>query len=78
MYEDKDPWPFKCPRCKQEFTEPIGTLKTQAIVRCPGPGCSMRFQMSPDEFSVALDKARSGEYDPFRFTWGRKQNPEAS
>ena len=27
MYEDKDPWPFRCPQCGNEFTEEIGRLK---------------------------------------------------
>jgi integrase len=36
MYEDKDPWPFKCPECGEEFTKEIGWLKTHTEVKCPG------------------------------------------
>ena len=39
MYEDKDPWPFRCPQCGNEFTEEIGRLKAQTPnveVKCPG------------------------------------------
>jgi hypothetical protein len=30
MYDDKDPWPFKCPECGEEFTKEIGWLKAQS------------------------------------------------
>jgi DNA-directed RNA polymerase subunit RPC12/RpoP len=75
VYEDKDLWPFKCPKCGKEFTQQIGHLKIETTIRCPGQGCSMAFKMSPAEFDVALAKAKAGEYDPFRFTWNRKQGP---
>jgi hypothetical protein len=32
MYEDKDPWPLKCPECGEEFTKEIGWLKTHSEV----------------------------------------------
>ena len=82
MYEDKDPWPFKCPKCGEEFTKEIGWLKTRALVKCPGTinrpepiPCSMSFQMSAEEFGVALTEAKAGRYDPFGHTWVRKQHP---
>ena len=73
MYEDRDLWPFKCPKCGEEFTEQIARLKMETTIRCPGQGCSMAFKMSPEEFDVALAKAKAGEYDPFKFTWSRKR-----
>ena len=36
MYEDEDVWPFKCPKCGEEFTEKIGQLKLETIIHCPG------------------------------------------
>jgi hypothetical protein len=84
MYEDADPWPFRCPKCGEEFTEGIGRLKTQPSVKCPGIintlgpiHCSMTFMVSPEEFGVALAKARRGEYDPWPYTWIRKVRPDS-
>jgi hypothetical protein len=81
MYEDHDPWPFKCPECGEEFTEQIGRLKTQGFAKCPGfstPGpipCPMTINVRAEEFGLALTEAKAGRYDPFRHTWVRKQRP---
>jgi hypothetical protein len=84
MYQDKDPWPFKCPECGEEFTEEIGRLKAQfpgdPEVSCPrilnpvGPvPCPVTLTMSAEEFRSALAQAQAGRYDPFEDVWGRKQ-----
>jgi hypothetical protein len=81
MYKDDDPWPFKCPACGEEFAKKIGWLKTQTSVKCPGhtnPGpvpCPVTIQVRPEEFFLALTKARRGEYDIWRHTWIRKPRP---
>jgi DNA-directed RNA polymerase subunit RPC12/RpoP len=64
MYEDKDVWPFKCPKCGEEFTEQIGRLKVETTIHCPGQACSMRFKMSPEEFDLALAKAKAASMTP--------------
>jgi hypothetical protein len=76
MYADKDLWPFRCPRCGEDFVKRIGWLKTQTSVKCPGftvaprpVPCPVIIQIRSEEFLVALTKARSGEYDPWRDTW---------
>jgi hypothetical protein len=85
MYEDKDPWPFKCRECGEEFTKEIGWLKMQApniSIKCPGIvnkvgpiPCPVTLQYSAEEFSLMLAKAKAGRYDPFRYTWIRKERP---
>jgi hypothetical protein len=85
MYEDKDPWPFKCPECGEEFTKEIGWLKTQdpsINVKCPGIispigpiPCSQTLRYRAEEFSLALAEAKAGRYDPFRYEWVRKERP---
>jgi hypothetical protein len=85
MYEDKDPWAFKCPDCGEEFTEEIGRLKAQTLninVKCPGIinpigpiPCPMTLRYSAEEFRLALTEAKAGRMDPFRDTWVRKQHP---
>jgi hypothetical protein len=85
MYEDKDPWPFKCPQCGEEFTKEIGRLKTQAqgheiSVKCPGilkdlgPFlCPVTIRYSAEEFRLALAEAKAGRFDPFGALWVRKR-----
>jgi hypothetical protein len=86
MYEDKDPWPFKCPECGEEFTEEIGGLKAQTgyeiSVKCPGivsqPGrilCPNTLRYSAEEFRLALAEAKAGRFDPFGTLWVRKRRP---
>jgi hypothetical protein len=85
MYEDKDPWPFKCPQCGEEFTKEIGWLKAQPItiaVKCPGIfdpvgpiPCSVTMRYSAEEFRLALTEALAGRYDPFGAHWIRKKRP---
>jgi hypothetical protein len=74
MYEDKDPWPFRCPQCGEEFTKEIGWLKAQAPnieVRCPGIlnpvgpiSCPVTLRYSAKEFRLVLAKAQAGRHDP--------------
>ena len=86
MYEDDDPWPFRCQQCGEEFTEQIGQLKAQApfvSVKCPGMlnrlGRPIRgpitLRYSAEEFGLILAKAKAGAYDPFGSIWIRKQRP---
>jgi hypothetical protein len=83
MYEDDDPWPFKCPECGEEFTKEIGWLKAQTptiAVKCPGILnplgpilCPVTLHYSAKEFRLALAKAKAGRYDPFGAHWVRKK-----
>lgn len=85
MYEDKDPWPFRCPECGEEFTEEIGRLKAQTKnveVRCPGIlnpvgpiPCPVTIRYSTKQFGLMLAEAQAGSTDPFGATWFRKQRP---
>jgi hypothetical protein len=85
MYEDKDPWPFKCPECGEEFTQEIGWLKAQTptiSVKCPGIintvgpiPCPVTLRYSGEEFRLMLAKAKAGGHDPFGATWVRKERP---
>jgi len=85
MYEDEDPWPFKCPECGEEFTEKIGRLKAQTptiVVKCPGIldtlgpiPCPQTLRYSAEEFRLTLAEAKTGRLDPFRDIWVRKQRP---
>jgi hypothetical protein len=85
MYEDKDPWPFKCPECGEEFTEQIGRLKAQTptiAVKCPGIlnpigpiPCPITLRYSAEDFRLALAKVTAGQQDPFGATWVLKQRP---
>jgi len=64
MYEDKDPWPFKCPECGEEFTEEIGGLKAQTgyeiSVKCPGIVKSARSHPLPEYSPVQCRRVSSG------------------
>jgi hypothetical protein len=85
MYEDKDPWPFRCPDCGKEFTEEIGRLKTQSPnveVRCPGKigefgpiPCSTTIRYGAEQFGLMLTEAQAGRFDPFGKFWILKQRP---
>ena len=76
MYEDKDPWPFKCSDCGEEFTKEIGWLKAQTptiSVKCPGTTnpigpipCPNTLLYSAEEFRLVLAKAKKGGFDPWR------------
>jgi DNA-directed RNA polymerase subunit RPC12/RpoP len=61
MYDEKTPWPLKCPDCLHEFEEKVGWLKTSSEIRCPA--CKVALQYEPKEFLRALNKARPGIYD---------------
>lgn len=86
MYEDKDPWPFKCPQCGEEFTEEIGRLKAQArgkniSAKCPGIigvgpiRCPITVRYSAEQFLLKLAEAKAGRFDPFGTLWIRKSRP---
>ncbi len=85
MYEDKDPWPFKCPECGEEFTKEIGWLKAQwpsIEIKCPGiPNslgpipCSVTIRYSAEEFRLKLAETQAGDVDIFGAIWVRKQRP---
>jgi hypothetical protein len=85
MYDDKDPWPFKCPECGEEFTKEIGWLKAQSpaiSIRCPGvssgPGavpCPVTLRYSAEDFRRTLAEAKARGADVFRYTWTRKERP---
>ncbi len=85
MYQDKDPWPFKCPECGEEFAQEIGWLKTQTptiAVRCPGIlnplgpiPCPVTIRYSAEQFRRELTEAQARRYDPFRHRWVRKERP---
>ena len=85
MYEDKDPWPFRCPQCGEEFTEEIGRLKAQIPyleVKCPGTlstvgpiPCPITIRYSNEQFRLALSEAQAGKRDIFGEIWIRKQRP---
>jgi hypothetical protein len=85
MYENEDPWPFKCPECGEEFTKEIGWLKTQTptiVVKCPGIlnplgpiPCPITIGYRAEQFRLDLTEAQARRYDPFRHTWVRKERP---
>jgi hypothetical protein len=82
MYEDKDPWPIKCPECGEEFTKEIGWLKTHSEVRCPGvlnpTGpilCPVTIRYRTEQFCLEVAEAKARGADPFRHLWTRKQRP---
>ncbi len=64
MYEDTDFWPFKCPNCRNEFTEQVGRINAGGQVICPQ--CRIWLTDHDKEFVVHLAKARNGLFDP----WG--------
>lgn len=64
MYEDKDFWPFKCPKCLKEFKEEIGRIKANAFVVCPD--CGLRQTNHHKQFDLALSEAKAGRFDPWR------------
>jgi hypothetical protein len=76
MYEDKYPWPFRCPECGEEFTEELGRLKTQTknvSVKCPGIinrlgpiRCPITIRYSAEEFGLVVAEAEAGRFDPWR------------
>ncbi len=43
MYEENDPWPFKCFECLEEFTKVIGRLKARNIPRHPTSGSRLAY-----------------------------------
>jgi hypothetical protein len=64
MYEDQDPWPIKCLKCLNEFTEKVGRLKAEEAVRCPE--CGLLHKYSREEFGLALAQAQQGIHNPWR------------
>lgn len=83
MYENKDPWPFKCPECGEEFTKEIGWLKAQTptiTIKCPGVlnttgpiPCPQTLRYTAEEFRLALTEAKASGADIFRYTWVRNE-----
>jgi hypothetical protein len=79
MYEDSDLWPFKCPKCGEEFTKEIGWLKAHSEVKCPGVldpvgpiPCPITIRYNAEKLGVDMAEAKAGRLDPFRATWVRK------
>lgn len=63
MYRDADAWPIKCPRCLDEFADNIGRIKAAVGSRCPFCGLAIRYPKKV--FSLALEEANSGRFDPW-------------
>jgi hypothetical protein len=61
MYDEKTPWPLKCPDCLLEFEEKVGWLKASSEIQCPA--CKVTLQYEPKEFLRALNKPRPGIYN---------------
>jgi hypothetical protein len=69
LYEDRHPWPIKCPACRNEFVEQIGRLTLHKLARCPQADCQSIVEIDPD-FRTAVREAKAGAYNPFRHVWG--------
>jgi uncharacterized Zn-finger protein len=63
MYKDEDLWPVTCPRCGEQFHKPVGWLKKNHIMQCPGAGCGADLQYHPQTFMDALNKAMGAIFD---------------
>ena len=74
LYEDRHPWPIKCPDCSSEFVEQIGRLRSKSLVRCPSPDCQSFVDMGP-RFRAALRDAKAGAYNPFTDIWTFASRP---
>ena len=74
LYEDRHPWPIKCPDCSSEFVEQIGRLRSKSLVRCPSPDCQSFVDMGP-RFRTALRDAKAGAYNPFTDVWTLASRP---
>ncbi|WP_298884151.1 hypothetical protein [uncultured Bradyrhizobium sp.] len=78
MYDDQDFWPFKCPRCGEEFKKEVGWLKARAKglhidIKCPGIVsrlgpilCANTLRYDAVEFRSLLVEAKAGRFDPWR------------
>ena len=64
MYDTKDLWPLKCPKCFHEFTENIGHMEVGEKSRCPS--CSFNLMHSREQFLLVLRQARAGTFNPWR------------
>jgi hypothetical protein len=62
MYGDNDAWPIKCPKCLDEFTDSVGRIKARGS-NCPFCGLAIRYPRVV--FSLALEEANSGRFDPW-------------
>jgi hypothetical protein len=56
MFEDGDKWPIKCPICKDEFTEKVGSMKAGKELRC-----SSGHRISYDKEKLPLELAEASE-----------------
>ena len=74
LYEDRHPWPIKCPACCNEFVEQIGRLRLHERARCPRADCQFIVKIDPG-FRRALSKAKAGSYDPFKHIWNQRLKP---
>ena len=63
MWEDENLWPIKCPFCKNEFTQQIGSMKVADEFRCSE--CGTKITHSKEEFFLALAEAKKGNHDPW-------------
>ena len=70
LYDDRHPWPLRCPHCSAKFVEQIKRLSRRNVIRCPLPECHSVVEPDPN-FPAALSRARSGSYDPFEHVWKR-------
>lgn len=72
---DDDDFPVKCPRCKNEFYEKLGSLKLARGTRCPDPACGTNIGLETEQLDRMLKDARE---HPNHF-WGhflRLRKPE--
>ncbi len=63
MFENRDPWPLRCPQCGEEFVVEIGKLKSGKVPRCAW--CQALLPITGEMFMAALTNARAGEFDPW-------------
>lgn len=73
MYENHDFWPFKCPNCRNEFTEQIGRINSGVKVICPE--CFTWLADYDKRFAVILTEARSGNFDPWEGMLALRKSP---
>jgi hypothetical protein len=66
MYEDKDPWPIKCPECHEEFVAEVGRIKAGERIKCPGVDCTLSVWYPAEQFRLMLAEAEAGIFDPWR------------
>ena len=77
MRGEERPWPSKCPECGREIEE-IRRYEARGTLECPvlpvDVPCPMTLRLGPQEFRLALARAKNGRSHLFQDVWIRREH----